>query len=417
MDSDEIFEKFDRVVGGRLKSAKPKTSSRTVPQGNTVQRDVAPESSKPSEIPMIAVPMKAENDGHVQQSESTTGIDQTDNGVVPVTDGNESTVTDTNRTQKTWIPELMKIIQFKDLRNNVRVVPAENFKAQKRRSDKELDGPYKNRSIVLRKILGVDLGLRDYRLEIQSESLRKLFKEIGRPYRELNLEAVPILIRHPFRCLFFLRDKIKELSADPETPLATRAELVELLSFINSEPALQNLIAMYDEMVPRRKITPALKWTLFRPHEWIYIRYRVNNYTEHIAEHCGVVSRIETTFNSTTGRKAYKIVYVTGHHDGSKYGLRESFTMLESDSQELLDISTDNLNTIPMRFIPEEERENIRLRLIKRGKRYVHLSEIPFRMMHYNGPISVTSESSDRFLGDFGGSTDGFNVNWQVCDP
>jgi hypothetical protein len=98
-------------------------------------------------------------------------------------------------------------------------------------------------------------SLEDFTLKIQSNGLQQLFKKIATLYSEVNLEADPIVLRPPFKCLFFLRKNLKALSNDASIEEATQKELRQILEFIKSDTGIQRLITEYDSLAPTNRIT------------------------------------------------------------------------------------------------------------------------------------------------------------------
>lgn len=421
MDSDAVFEKVDRILGGRLKASN-KLGAQAEPNGTVAPGPKKPNSAKTpgaagastsaSGSAKDSAPLPAEG-GSLGPTAVVVGDSTAPQLTVSDPDVEDAAAVEGEQEKKVWIPELKRLIQVKDARSPTpQVIPEESFKRRRKRVAKDPDGPYKDYAMLSRKILGP--GGREYRIEIQSQGLRKIFQDIGRPYRELDLDASPILIRYPFQCLFFLRDRIRELSTDETVATDTRQELEELLNFIASEPVLQNVIKLYDDSVPRGKIPRSILWTLYRPHDWIYMRETVNPWTDHESEYFAVVSRVEAKVEANTGIKTHKVYFVVGFHDGRKFDLRERWFWVDPLPNEVLDISTDALRLIPLRFIPTEERDAIRSRLLARGKKYISLSTRPVTFMQYKGPITIADDANSKLLGPIGSGHEGIHSNWEV---
>jgi len=169
--------------------------------------------------------------------------------------------------------ELKYVVQFPDIRGITRVVPMETYEGQQKY--KERDKGYKDFPILHRRKYDTWGDLEKVQLEIQSPVLQDLFKVIALRYRELSLTAKPIVIPHPYRSLFFLREELGKHSKAAETPQRTKQELELLLKFIESEDGLNDIIKSHKEMVldseAAGKFSFELLWTLFPPHELVYI--------------------------------------------------------------------------------------------------------------------------------------------------
>jgi len=318
--------------------------------------------------------------------------------------------------QTTWIPEVKRVVQFRDLRNNERVVPIEEFIRNRPKRDGKkgnlAEGLFKEYSMVLRKILGPDLRLRDYRLEIQSLGLRDIFRKIGKPFKELDLDAPSIIIRYPFRCLFFLRRDLKELEATP-VPLETKKETKHLLEFIRTESSLAEIVKEYEEMVVKRsKFREDRAWTLFPPQEFVYFKGPFGRNSRHIRDGCGVVEKVELLEEPNYG---LRITLLVGHHDGWRFGLVRSSHILSPSAGDVQDINIENLPVIPMRFLSGEKQNEIKDRVLRRGKDYISYCKADFRMFEYQGPVAAGEEQTKKLLGNFeNSSSDGISWSWEV---
>ncbi|KAF2001485.1 hypothetical protein P154DRAFT_574832 [Amniculicola lignicola CBS 123094] len=407
MTSAEIFKEVNDVIGGRLRRALP------------VNRD----------IPAVVVPTDGgdANDGTpstvpVLPSSSDTPLNPTQTQKITTPDDGcdldefgEHGETKTKKPQ-TWIPAVKKVFQFKDLRNNERVVPIEDFR---RRNPQPLvnkgdsaKGLFKEYSMVLRKILGADLRLRDYRLEIQSLGMREIFKKIGKPYKELDLDAPSIVIRYPFRCLFFLRREFKELDTT-QMPPQTKEDIEHLLNFIDTEPILKETVREYEETVERGKYRENRAWTLFPPHEMVYYKGAFAENSRHVREGCGLVERVEMLEEPLN---SFVVTILVGLHDGSHFGLARLRRALSPtpSTGDIQDIKIENLPVIPMRFLPEAERDAIKKRMIERGKTYIDYCKANFTMLDYRGPVAIEQEETKKLLGKFDDSSDGLNWSWET---
>ncbi|KAK1967153.1 hypothetical protein LY78DRAFT_18273 [Colletotrichum sublineola] len=383
MDSAEIFKRYDAIIGGKFK------------------RDAILVDGKQS---------ADEPDNLLNKDDKQKGP--------PVKVGvsssrQEKTKDELDISQTTqWIPEVKRLVQFRDLRNQIQVLPAEKSSGRKRRIEKDIDHPWRGYAIILRRVLGADLSLREYRLELQSRSLCKIFKEIGRLYEELNLDTTPIVIKHPFLCLFHLRDQLKALKDSTNTDTATKQGLSELLSFISMEPALKRIIEPYEELVPKGKIRRNLHWTLIRPHEFVYRRFGTGPETKHVYEECAFVTEVEEMFFVGPGSSYTHILHgVVTRHNGPTSGLTRCSWPFGSVSDAIVNITAKDLDCVPMRLLPREEQNDIRQRLIARGRRYFDLSSASHTFMKYDGPIILDPGENARRLGEIMGSRNIFNAH------
>ncbi|KAF6835377.1 AAA family ATPase [Colletotrichum musicola] len=373
MDSAEVYNRFDKIVDGRLRGREG------------WEKGGVEDGDRPKE----------------DASGANSGIKN---------DGVDDELNDDQVTN--WIPQVKRLVEFPDMRMNTQVLPIEDFSSKrKRKTAREIDRRWREHAIIVRRILNSKFGLLEYRLEIRSVSLRDIFKRIAKPYKEINLDASPIEIPHPFLCLFHLRDQLKELQASEETPAATRQELEHLLAFISTEPVLRTTIEPYDELVSKNKISRDLPWTLFRSHEWVYIKGNDTGSTDYVNEECVFSISVEEPFLNTTNDHTHFLRCVSTVYNGTKFGVAEKRVPFGSRSKEIVDISIKDLKIVPMRFLSDQQQQEIRHRLIARGKDYCALSMASHKFMEYNGPVVLRPENNAQFLVEITGDKGSWNKN------
>jgi len=325
--------------------------------------------------------------GEEQKEDGETANKEGEHGFTTIPDGEET---------RSWIPELKKVIQFNDLRGNVQIVPMEKFSRRKIKKPM-ITTLFNNYAILQRKTLRINGMLQEFTLEIQSDGLQQLLKKIATPFSEVNLDANPIVLRPPFRCLFFLREKLEALSNDSSVDEATQREVRQLLEFIKSDAGMQRLITDYDSLVPTNRITFDLLWTIFPPQELVYFGSKEG--TKYPFEYCGYVESAQVGAAKHQTRRL-EITLLVGFHNGRAYGIvGRQLTMY--DFFGIVDINSQNLDAIPFSKLPEKKREELRTRFIERGKRYIDISKAPHSFLHYDGPIVIPEAESKKRLGDF----------------
>jgi len=213
-----------------------------------------------------------------------------------------------------------------------------------------------------------------YQLEIQSKSLRDYLKGCGRQFRNMNVDANPIKISHPFFPLFFLREKFAETAKD-ENGSALGREIQLLLDFIKSSDGLADVVRKYDDLVPHSKISFDMLWSLYAPNEVVY-------HHEGNIEQCFLVEHVELAIKE--GRYIGMFHLVGGGHDGTRFGLFRT-TLGVPVFSGVVGITIRNLPIIPMRLIDATERDAIQARLVKRGKDYIMLQTQKFKYLAYSG--------------------------------
>lgn len=382
MDSADVYDRFDKIVEGRLSCSEGRDRG-GVEDGDRPNKDAAG---------------------------ANVGIRQ---------DGGDNGLDDDDKVAN-WIPQVKRLVEFPDLRMNTQVLPIEDFSSKrKRKTARETDRRWREHAMILRRILNSKFGLVEYLLEIRSTGLREIFKKIARPYKEINLEAFPIEIPHPFSCLFHLRDQLEALQASDETSAVSRQELEHLLAFISTEPVLQTTIVPYDELVSKNRISRDLHWTLFRSHEWVYIKGNDTGSwsgTDYDNEECVFSESVgENLINAgNTNNHTHWLECVQTVYNGTKFGVARKYVHFGSRSKEVVDISIKNLKIMPMRFLSDQEQQEIRSRLIARGKKYCSLSIASHKFMKYDGPMALHPQNNAQFLGEITGERGGWNKNLAV---
>lgn len=403
MASSKSFRAFNEILGGRLSGRQPgslvapssTTPARTDPRGG----DVHPgEKSVPAPVGRDAGSKSPPDPPQDQPTDAGSAKAKTDK-------------------QRTWIPQVKKAVQFKDLRNNELVVPVEEFTRRPRRrggpkGERTGEATFKEYSVVLRRILGTDLRLRDYRLEIQSSGLCEVFRTIGKPFKELDLDRPVIIIRYPFRCLFFLRHGLKQCLESTETAASTKDEITALLEFVDNEPILKEFIRDYETMV--EGVPPKFRedraWILYQPHELVYYRQKFAPNSRHFEEGCGILEKVDLI--ELGSRELLVVTILIGHHTGNRFGLVRFLNIVPAAQDSIREINIENLPVVPMRFLPPAEQARIKARMLDRGKQYVAYSSSPYTMLEYVGPVAVQEEETNRLLPGFDGSKDDDGFNW-----
>jgi hypothetical protein len=335
------------------------------------------------------------------KSSNDSNVDK-DNKPVAVSGSEEP---DKNRVFKA---EWKRIIQFKDLRGNTQVVAMENYR--KGKAKKEIDGKFKDSAMLLRKVLTVDGQLQDYRLEIQSHGLQDIFQAIARPFGELDLDASPIIIKPPFRSLFFLRDQFKELSQAATTAEETKKELEQLLEFIHSEDGLQDLISEYEQHVPHGKVTFDLLWTLYPPQELVYHSFSHASFQNDAAFLIDSITVLSNNTGYKQGKDGLEVTLLSGYHDGTNFGLSKRYVTV-SEFYGVRNIS--EIMPLPVKYMETQKWETLRQSLIDRGKRYFKLRADSYTFLNYVGPLTILEKDNARNLGLFR-VEDGMSHDWEV---
>lgn len=295
-------------------------------------------------------------------------------------------------------------MQFSDGEGKKRVIGLETYKFKTYRSRytqvlaEAEEKPFRDYAILLKAEVNDNPqgGIKaDFALEIQSDGLKHIFRTIAKRYRELTLDTgdEPIVIEYPFRCLFFLRTRLRELQHDPATAASTRRELANLVDFIHAPIGHDKIIETYNSLVPHGKITFPMVWTLFPPYEPVLA---IHPGLPLEKSSCFLVESV--AFSQEKKGPCWEIEALFGYHDGTRFYLKsETKTIRWFDGVK--DIHNDHhLNLLPLSLIEEGRRAEIREALINRGKLYVDYCTRDFSFMHYKGSVDLVNRDSEKQL-------------------
>jgi hypothetical protein len=390
MDKLDLIAQYDKILGGNF-----------FPERDNVEVQVSPETESPpanTKAPEANILETSPGD----QASTRTGEQNSPNEQTH-SPGPAAKLEGKPETKPEWIPQLKKVVEFSDSGGKKHLIGLENYKSTARSSklrSRAEQQPFKEYAILLKAIVDRDgsKGTRvDFVLELQSEALRDIFRTIAKPYAELNLESNPIVIDYPFRCLFFLRGKLRELSEAADTPATTQKELGQLLDFINSPMGLKKVIEAYNKLVPYGKITFPMLWTLFPPHEMaIYSKKIEDGWTGR-----GYMLESVSYEEQTKTKSAYwKFHLLSGYHDGHKFCVRR-YWVTQYSFDGIKNIDLRNLYLIPFSIIEEKRRNEIRAAFVERGKVYVDYCSREFNFLHYKGSATLQKRDKNRRLGDW----------------
>jgi len=260
----------------------------------------------------------------------------------------------------------------------------------KRRPESETKfGEY---SLVLRRVYSQDPHQPPRkRIEIRSLSLRNAFRIIARGCPSISLYRKPIIIKEPFRELYYYRDKIDQ-AIKRESNENLKKELMLFLAF--EREFLSAPIQHISELTAEKTITFDLHWALFPPKELVVLQNRRAAlkpiYT------CAIVEDYHT-FTNDDGTFWKLDVTVLGF-DGAKFGnvkQQHIFTAFNT----VVEIAS--LPAYPIKYHPDEGK--LREYLIKRGKKYEELCRESLTSANgaagthrrYVGPVWVATRSGE----------------------
>ncbi|CAK7198073.1 hypothetical protein SEUCBS139899_000731 [Sporothrix eucalyptigena] len=431
MEYQSVIAEYEKILGGQFlpKPDNPLSTAGPVNgAGNGVAGDAATGVGAGSgsgsgsgtglktvlEIPLTGATISA------AATPATNNSDATGNGLfaadtAPAEAGPSTSKSRANKKKKglkgkgdDFIPDLKKVVQFSDSEGKKRVIGLETYKFKTYRSRytqvlaEAEEKPFRDYAILLKAEVNDNPqgGIKaDFTLEIQSDGLKNIFRSIAKRYRELTLDTgdEPIVIEYPFRCLFFLRTRLRELQHDPATAPSTRRELANLVDFIHAPIGHDKIIETYNSLVPHGKITFPMVWTLYPPYEPVIAMHPGLPLEQ---SSCYLVESV--SFSQEKNEPCWEIVTLFGYHDGTRFYLKsETKTIRWFDGVK--DIHQDHqLHLLPMSLIEEKRRNEIREALIRRGKLYVDYCTRDFSFMHYTGSVDLVNRDSEKQLKAFG---------------
>ncbi|MDI1493241.1 MAG: hypothetical protein OHK93_005029 [Ramalina farinacea] len=188
-------------------------------------------------------------------------------------------------------------------------------------------------------------------LEINDEVLRNFIQHALCDYPFVNLSSTPIVIKSPYKELFYYREELRAyITSSERTSFET--ERLQLLKTFMTEN-LESTQREYDRHILYGYATWDLLWTLYRPHSLvvthrnnIYRCFQVKSFDNSVLD-CYYWSYIEGRF----GRVLHRIPL-------------EPFEGLRKIT---------SLFAVPLNFLPDEQRKCLTEFLIKRGKKWESL--------------------------------------------
>ncbi|KAK4450787.1 ATPase, AAA-type, core [Podospora aff. communis PSN243] len=344
-----------------------------------------------------------DNDNPIAEYDEILGGKFTD----PDVDESEDDGEDDDKVRTTWKPELKKVVQMTDEDGKHHLLGFENYKPTRapkaqRKENAPKKEPFRDSAMLLKAVVsrnGFWGSTIDLQLEIQSENLLKLFRKHAKRHRELSLDASPLVIEYPFRCLFFLRSTFQELYESKKTSSETKRELLPLLNFIEEPLGVQKHIEVYDDLVLKQhQITFRMMWSIFPPFAPVVM---ADPDEPDGAGHGYLVESIELNHDREGGSPRWDLNLLHGHHTGSYFQIRRTSHTINFFSGKK-DISLRQLSILPLHLVEEGQRNKIRNRLIERGKKYLEYCRAETTFLHYTGSVNMQSGDKESRLGAWG---------------
>ncbi|EQB55636.1 hypothetical protein CGLO_04414 [Colletotrichum gloeosporioides Cg-14] len=146
------------------------------------------------------------------------------------------------------------------------------------------------------------------------------------------------------------------------------------------------------------KIARNVHGTIFRHKEHIYVKRDPGSWANFAEEECVLVTDIEERVpsheDSEGDNSTHVLRCVRACHNGHRFSLNEHFIKIGSSSQEIVNLTAEDLGVIPTRLLTPAERQDIQARLICRGKEYCRICERPHILMRYEGPVITLGQGT-----------------------
>lgn len=270
-------------------------------------------------------------------------------------------------------PELKHLVETPDPNRYGKwvVIPIETFKG----GPSKAEDKYEDCSIIFRQKIDSSEVIVKEQLEVQSEGLRSFFNKHGRNHRDLSVQSNPIIIRKPYISLFFLRENIRTEILTSKDEIFSK-ELQLLVDFMQSRNGLKDVLEKYGTLVDHDKVSFDILWTLFPPLEIVLYHDDESRVEQMYA--------VESVYRTVVdGRWAMAFELLRYHHNGMTGGIcREK--LITSFFLGSVDIITQNLPIIPLKYLKKANQEKLKSSFIARGKRYIDIQSQKFSLWEYH---------------------------------
>lgn len=222
-------------------------------------------------------------------------------------------------------------------------------------------------------------------LEIQSETLQDVFRQVAPNLQSVNVHANPIIIKAPYHELYHFRDELA--AAGSGLDWRSKNELGLLRKFVDD--SFRATAREVESLEACRQISMEYLWAIFKPGECVLLRRQ-----DHAGEDetcCGILkSFVRKT--KTDGSTVWSITMQSMSFDSGRCGvIREEWEFPTFSGQ----VNISALSAYPLRFALDPER--IKEDLVSRGRRYIELCRgrrgskgdtVPAHMT-YHGPVWI----------------------------
>jgi hypothetical protein len=264
--------------------------------------------------------------------------------------------------------------------------------------------------IELRKIYipGTDRNFGE--LEIRSPSLRKLLRSLLPHHPGHEFIGNTLVLQSPYAPLIFNWDlmweaaNLPEYATQSEEDREARSDLKELLQTIkqgSGDDRLDSYLKIRDDLVKQNIITFEALWTIFPPGTTVYGRPFSKKDDEKLDQIFVALPNLywpwrDEESHSRSKALSWPLTCFMYDHDGIHFARRTVHLRIEPFEGPK---PINSLSCFPFDAMKEDERENIRSRLLDRGEKFRQICEANKngRMFQYDGD-AILEQSGFRNL-------------------
>jgi hypothetical protein len=239
-------------------------------------------------------------------------------------------------------------------------------------------------------------------LEIQCRKIQGVIRKVIGEHSYPEIMADPIVFSEPYYLLFQFRDELIEFSNSTSNPEDERTCLEPLKDFMYNSQGLKELEDVHNRQVSGGIISFKHVRLLFRPGDivvgsdkdvkqcWM-VQYTTNEKEDDKKEQSGDPFA-DPEEEVTKGGKLVGIYALKWTFDGKKFGPSvEKLKVLTFSGPK----SIRSLEYVPLRYLPDTEREDLIGKLMDRGRRWCKLVGVSH--WSYNGNYSISKLSNVTF--------------------
>ena len=236
----------------------------------------------------------------------------------------------------------------------------------------------------------------ELQLEIQSDHLQRIFRQVAPHLRTTNVHANPIIIKAPYHELYHFRNEVADAGPSPDSPLSAeakgcQADLDVLQKFVDE--TLGQAIAEIEALKSSRKTSMEYLWAIFKPGELVLLRRQGSD--GQLETCCGILQSYYTK-KDEAGNPIWCLKVQNLAFENGCFGVVEQEHQFELISGQV-DILT--LPAYPLEYCTDPE--GIKSDLARRGRVFIGLCQstkgdgVPIHMA-YEGPVWIQRKRWER---------------------